>query len=85
MGKAGKREISNLMYISESADRGRYEYSCGFERDEGAPDANTRWVRDRNSPFSSLSTPLSGSIPTVPASPRTGPASFLAITLPNGK
>ena len=39
MGDSANR--SNLNHISESANGRRHEYSCGFERDEGAPDANT--------------------------------------------
>jgi hypothetical protein len=63
--------ISNLNHIPETSDRRRREYSCGFECDDDGPEANTPWVKAKTSPFSSLSTPLSGWISKVLASPRT--------------
>ena len=32
-------------------------YWCGFERDDNAGEAHTQWVKNKTSPFSSLSTP----------------------------
>lgn len=59
--------ISNLNHISESSDRPHHQYLCGCERDEGAPEVNTQWVRYKISPFSSPSIPHSRSISKVPA------------------
>src|ERR1039458_1650669 len=63
--------ISILNSISESSDHRNHQYSCGCESYEDASEVSTQWVRNRISPFSSLSTPLSGSISKGFASPRT--------------
>src|ERR1700693_4689081 len=57
-------ERKNLPHISflnlawEPSDSRRHLYSCGFERDEDAPEVHTQWVKHKTSHFSYRSTLL---------------------------
>jgi hypothetical protein len=52
--------ISILKVARESSRAIRHLYLCGFERVHSVEEVHTQWVKNKSSPFSSLSTPSEG-------------------------